>query len=91
MNCLALLCAFYLDAGVMAVAPTGTPPPGHIWIYDRNRVANPYGVLAVGLEFEPSRRLSWRVEYRHESSLATRQDLGENSVGAFVRWRPWRK
>jgi hypothetical protein len=89
VNCLTILCAFYLDAGVLALQPSPAPPPGYVWVYDPNRTANPYGVVAAGFEFELTPHLSWRVEVRHQSSLATGRDRGENSAGAFVRWRPW--
>lgn len=90
MTCAALLCALYLDAGLAVMAPPGTPRPGNYWPLDRNHVANPYGVLAIGLEYELTPRWAARFELRHESSVATPRDVGENSAGVFVRWRPWR-
>ena len=75
----------FADGARMFSPPS--PPPGTAWQLDRSVIANPYGVLAVGLEWELTPRWSTRIELRHESSIASRMDLGENSAGVFVRWR----
>lgn len=89
VNCLGILCALYIDAGVVAMHQIQRPTPTWSWYYDRNQIRNPYGVIAIGLEYDLTARLSARLELRHESSIATPHDLGENSAGVFVRWRPF--
>jgi hypothetical protein len=92
MNCLAILCGLYIEAAVMAINERPLPPPPSThWLYDRTHYRNPYGTIAVGLEYEPRPGVRMFGELRHESAIGTREDGGEDSVRVGVRWYPWRR
>jgi hypothetical protein len=57
------------------------------WLYDINRVRNPYGALAVGYNWRWD-RIDIDIEVRHQSSIAA-ADHGEDSIGLKLRWYPF--
>jgi hypothetical protein len=57
------------------------------WLYDINRVRNPYGTLAIGYDWRFT-SFSLDLEARHQSSI-TVGDRGEDSVGLKLRWYPF--
>lgn len=65
------------------------PFPG-VYRYDINRTRNPYGVLALGYQFDLSRKLQLTLKLQHESSLSTGRDRGTNSAQLVMRWSPFR-
>ncbi len=92
MSCAAILCGLYLEASVQVIQPRALPPvPEAWWYYDRTRVDNPFGVIALGYEWQPNPATRWFIELRHESSVRTPIDRGEDSVRAGFRWYPARK
>lgn len=67
---------------------TGTAILESVHYYDINRTRNPYGVIAIGVDYD------WRafrvdLQLQHQSSLATGQDRGQNSLRFSVRWYPF--
>jgi hypothetical protein len=57
------------------------------WLYDFNRVRNPYGTLAIGYDWRWD-RFDLDLEIRHQSSM-TAGDRGEDSLGLKLRWYPF--
>jgi hypothetical protein len=75
--------AFYGDTPHEPAFRLSTP-------YDRVLIENPYMVTAVGFEWDAGQRFRVTLQYRHESSAATRRDTGQNSVELTARWFPFR-
>jgi hypothetical protein len=50
---------------------------------------NPYGSLAIGIRIEFSPEFLATIEGRHDSSLASNDDRGVNSVRFQLFWFPW--
>lgn len=51
---------------------------------------NPYGRISVGYDLQLSKSLAMRLDYSHESSLATNADRGEERITVGLTWRPFR-
>lgn len=64
------------------------PFPG-VYRYDVERTKNPYALVALGYEFDLSRRLRLQFKLQHESSLATGRDHGTDSAQLVLRWKPF--
>lgn len=82
------LAGIHLDGGLAMMANHPAPPPGCTWIYDLNKIDNPYGIAAVGYSIE-FKHLQWDIQFRHQSSIATGQDMGENTTVLSFSWHPW--
>lgn len=75
------------NSGAASYAPT-TVTVDNPRTLDISDVRNPYGALAFGYD------IKWRaividLQLLHQSSLATNEDRGQNSVRLSVRWYPF--
>ena len=52
---------------------------------------NPYMRIAVGYSVDWSARWQTRIDYSHESSIATGKDRGTEKFSLGVTWRPFAK
>ena len=52
---------------------------------------NPYVRIAIGYDVQWSARWSTRLDYSHESSIATGKDRGAERISLGVTWRPFAK
>ena len=50
---------------------------------------NPYARIAIGYDVQWSAKWSTRLDYSHESSIATGQDHGAERITLGVTWRPF--
>ena len=51
---------------------------------------NPYVRIAIGHQIDWLPQLSTRLDYSHESSIATGRDRGVEKISLSVQWRPFR-
>ncbi len=97
MNCLLICLAnLYLETGVGVV---DRPPTVAEWVYAESpaqfrtlklsEVPNPMGRIAIGHEWGTG-KFRFNLELRHESSIATGKDKGQNSAWLSGRVYPWR-
>jgi hypothetical protein len=99
MSCALLFClaGLYAETGIGYV---DKPPTAMEWVYKESpaqfatlkvsSVPNPMGRIAIGHEWEAG-RYRFNLELRHESSLSTGQDKGQNSAWASAKVFPWRQ
>jgi hypothetical protein len=80
----------YLNGGVGYVQEVPERPASSPYKWDQNRVANPLGIFAMGYEWETSRTLTTKMEYRHQSFIGV-DDLGQDSIQLTVTWRPFKR
>lgn len=80
----------YITAGVGHVHALPERPASSPYKYDQNRVANPLGIFAMGYEWETSRTVTMKMEYRHQSFIPV-DDIGQDSVQFTVTWRPFKR
>jgi hypothetical protein len=95
MSC--LLTCFYLQLGLAAMGTHPAAPGQTFWLYDINRVENPYGTAELGWSI-PYGKWSFELAARHVSSIAVDiharsfdAQWGTNTVEVRVRWQPWRQ
>ena len=50
---------------------------------------NPYVRVALGYDVQWSARWATRIDYSHESSIATGQDRGVERISLGLTWRPF--
>lgn len=55
-----------------------------------DQAKNPYGRIAIGFSAELTSKLSARIEYSHQSSLATNKDRGFENLEFRLTFRPFR-
>lgn len=91
MTCAAALCGLYLELSAQVMLPRSQPANDGWWMYDRTCAANPYAVVAVGYEWQPRESVRVFAEYRHESSVMTRVDRGEDALRVGFRYYPVRR
>jgi hypothetical protein len=85
-----ILTCLYLSIGLAGMRHVPQPPPGYAWMMDITRPQNPYGIIAIGTEFSVRSWISVGAELRHQSSLSTGQDYGQDTASVFVRLTPFR-
>ena len=93
-----LIASLYFEIGAGYVRDLGPVPqeitaklgPSAYRKYDFNRVANPRGHVAVGIEHDMG-QVSVSLSLRHESWIGSVADSGEESAWVNVRIKPWRK
>ena len=83
----AFLASLYFFGGFAYVASPPSLPQNRFYVYDRNIVHNPYGIIGLGLEHEFNSRLSIHFEAQHESSIPTSQDSGSDSARLYLKWK----
>ena len=101
MNCLALLCGFFIHSGIavhqvppatgsfVATDMTGLVRRINVaYPYDVALVRNPFAVIAIGTDFYADRHFIATFALRHESSIATGRDRGTNSAELSGTWYP---
>ena len=84
-----LLSLLYVEAGLSALKNPPAAPPGWHYALDRTFTRNPYATIGFGLEYEVSDRVRFSLGYRHTSSLATREDCGDDALHLTVTVKPW--
>lgn len=58
----------------------------HKWTFEPQ---NPYVRIAIGYDVQWSARWSTRLDYSHESSIATSRDRGAERLTLGLTWRPF--
>ena len=56
-----------------------------------NSAQNPYVRVALGYDVQWNPRWATRIDYSHESSIATGQDRGVERISLGLTWRPFAK
>lgn len=69
--------------------PTFAPPKGEYWMWDINKVVNPYGTVEIGYDRPFGRRFDVKFDVHHISSIPV-NDQGQNTAEISLRWYPWR-
>lgn len=80
----------YLGAGIGYVQDPPRCPPNEHFRWDQNEVDNPLGIAVIGYEWNPTPRISFSVEVRHQSFIPV-YDYGQNSVQVMGYWRPFKR
>lgn len=93
MNCILLCLAnLYVETGIGYIHDLGPIPAQYSYRkYDYNQTKNPRAVIAIGHEWQISRKATLNMEIRHESWVATKADTGENGAWLSLRVMPWAK
>jgi hypothetical protein len=58
-------------------------------LYMEDAPQNPYARIAIGYDVQWSAKWSARLDYSHESSIATGRDHGAERMTLAVTWRPF--
>ena len=90
------LACLYLSGGLAVMGSHHADVPGQYWLYDYNRVENPFGVAEIGWSRQLG-RWDFEIAARHISSIAVdihaggfQDQYGTNTFEARLRWYPWR-
>jgi hypothetical protein len=71
------------------IATTTSPFGSAKQIIFSNGAQNPYARIAIGYDVQWSPKWSTRLDYSHESSIATGQDHGAERITLGMTWRPF--